>query len=195
MANPKAQATVIPLDPAKTNDQLEREAAKIGHKADAGPYSLKGLKTFPGREGEGFDAQLARDGKTVAHVHDDGNGGMIFIDWMDRQHGESAHEKAFDAFIETERAKIPADKKNEYDMLEREIFDGEIFVSDLVNQATLDRRFKRACKTHTLFQIDEEIGTGQWKQLKGATPEARTWVEKKYAGHRIRIINDEYASK
>lgn len=160
-----------------------------------GPYSLKALKTFPGMEGEGFDAQLVRDGRAVAHVHDDGNGGMIFIDWTDREHGESAHEKAFDAFIESERAKIPADQKNEYGMLEREIFDGETFVSDLVDQTTLDRRFKRSCKTHTLFQVDGEIGTGQWKQVKGVTPEARAWIMKKYEGCRIRIINDEYASK
>lgn len=193
MADSKAQVTVIPLDPSKTGEQLEREAAKIGHKADPGPYSLKSLKTFPGREGDGFDAKLVRDGKVVAHVHDDGNGGMIFFDWEDRNAG--ALEKVFDAFIETERAKIPADKKNEFDMLERELWSGETFVSGLVDQTTLDRRFKRATKTHTLFQVDGQIGTGAWQQVKGVTPEARAWVLKKYAGRNVRIINDEYQGR
>lgn len=153
------------------------EDRKDSVKPGTNPYTLKGLKTFTGMEGQGFNAKLVRDGKVVAALHDDGNGGCIFFDWVDRLHGASAEEKAFEAFIETERSKIPADK----------------FISDLVDRTTLDRRLRRGVRTHTLYQVGDQIGGNAWMQVKGVGREVRAWVEKKYAGQKVRIINDEYS--
>lgn len=46
-------------------------------------YAVKGVKTFRGREGEGYNATLYRDGKKVAFVTDDASGGQLDIDWED----------------------------------------------------------------------------------------------------------------
>lgn len=47
------------------------------------PYSVKGVKSFTGREGLGFEATLCRDGKAVAHVLDEARGGVFRFDWAD----------------------------------------------------------------------------------------------------------------
>jgi hypothetical protein len=50
-------------------------------------YTVKGLKTFVGTEGEGFNATLYRDGKAVAFVIEDASGGPLRIEWKDRDAG------------------------------------------------------------------------------------------------------------
>ena len=44
-------------------------------------FSVKGLKTFIGREGHGVNANLYYKGKKVAFLLDSGNGGCLDIDW------------------------------------------------------------------------------------------------------------------
>ena len=189
MADERPVVQEVPLDPSKTNEQEVNRPP--GRKALGGPYGLKALKTFPGMESTAFDAVLTRGNKPVAHIHDDGNGGALFVSWADRKGGLSADEEIFDAFIEEERAKIPADKMF-HGMPERQLFSGDVFLGNLLNEALLDRRWRRAVRTHTLFQVEQEIGTGEWKQVKGTEPEIRAHIAKKYAGKKIRIINDEY---
>src|SRR5687768_17542817 len=48
-------------------------------------YEAKGIKTFRGQEGEGYNASLYRDGKKVAFVIDDASGGMLDVEWLDRK--------------------------------------------------------------------------------------------------------------
>lgn len=50
-------------------------------------YTVKGIKTFIGMEGEGFNATLCRDGKPVAFVIDDASGGMMDFQWRDFDKG------------------------------------------------------------------------------------------------------------
>ena len=45
-------------------------------------YTIKGVKTFRGMEGQGFNATLCRDGKPVAHVDDEGCGGCYNWRWL-----------------------------------------------------------------------------------------------------------------
>lgn len=42
-------------------------------------YEIKNLKTFNGREGKGYNANLLRDGKKVAELIDSGDGGMVSV--------------------------------------------------------------------------------------------------------------------
>ena len=50
-------------------------------------YSVKGVKTFIGNEGHGFNATLYRDGKAIAFVYDDASGGPVAFEWKDRDQG------------------------------------------------------------------------------------------------------------
>lgn len=190
----------IPLDASKTNEQLEREAAAppplapAAAAAAAGPaYTLKGVKTFRGMDGHGLNATLCRDGKPVCDLVDEGSGGMMFFRWLDQRHGESKEEGLFKAFIEGERARIPADKRDEFQMLEREIFDGEHWVNALVDRMANDRRMRRMCKTKTCYQVGDQIGGDEFYATKGVGPELRAAIERKHAGKPVKFLNDEYA--
>lgn len=46
-------------------------------------YSVSKVKTFRGREGYGFNAELQRGGKPIAFVIDEANGGMYHFEWND----------------------------------------------------------------------------------------------------------------
>ena len=47
-------------------------------------YSVKGFKEHRGTEGYGYNATLYRDGKKIAFVIDEGNGGEVIFEWNDR---------------------------------------------------------------------------------------------------------------
>jgi len=44
-------------------------------------YSVKGIKTFVGMEGHGYNATLYRDGRPVAFAIDDASGGPLSVEW------------------------------------------------------------------------------------------------------------------
>lgn len=178
-----AQVTEIPLDPSKTNTQLERESHV---------YTVGKIKIFRGMEGEGLNAVLLRGKTPVAELIDEGNGGMMYYHWKDGHH-DTAEEAMFKAFIEEKRLEIPTDKRYaETGTPERELFDADIWVWDEVTRIESDRKFRRSCKKNTMFQVGEAIGGPEFKVITGVTPEIRAYIEKKYAGQKIRILNDEY---
>src|ERR1035437_5586271 len=58
--------------------------------------TVRKVKTFQGRKGEGFNAELVVDGKPVCFVIDEANGGMFHYDWYK---GTDTEEAMFDAVV------------------------------------------------------------------------------------------------
>lgn len=188
-----AEVTEIPVDTSKTNEQLEREAARVAARpapSDAHKYTVAKIKTFKGMEGSGLNAVLLKDGKQVAELLDEGCGGMMHYYWIDMNKG--GEEALFLAFIEAERLKIPADKESHKGFNDRELFEGDIWVWEHVEEVLHQRRFARICKKNMVFQVGDAIGGDSFRQVKGVTPEIRAWVEKKYAGQKVKFLNDDY---
>jgi hypothetical protein len=187
-----AEVTEIPVDPSKTNDRLEREAAgpKRPAPSDANKYEVAKIKTFRGMEGEGLNAVLLKNGKKVADILDEGNGGEMYYDWIDMNKG--VEEGQFQAFVEFQRGKIPADKVDADGFNDHNLFCADIWVWDEANRILDDRRNSRACKKTTIFQVGDKIGSEEWRTIKGVTPDVRAYVEKKYAGQKIVFMNDRY---
>lgn len=176
-----AVVTEIEVDPSKTNDQLERESYE---------YSVAKIKTFRGMEGDGLNAVLLRGKKKVADLLDEGRGGMMHYYWVD--HNKGGEEGLFKAFVKAEKAKIPADLKDKEGFNEHDLFDGDVWVWMQVDKVVNDKRFRKACKTKTLFQVGDKIGSDQFMALKGVDLATRQYIEKQYKGQKIRILNDEY---
>jgi len=145
-------------------------------------------------DGHGLNAKLCRDGNEVAFLLDEGSGGMLHFDWKDIMHGKSVEEGFFKAFIERERAKIPADKADEHNMNEREHFDGEMWVNALVDSMANAKRMKILCKTKTCYQVDEQIGSEEFFVVKGVDPKIRAAIEKKHVGKKVKFMNDEFGA-
>lgn len=154
-------------------------------------YTLRKVKTFRGMDGQGLNAELLRDGKVVAFLIDEGCGGMMRFDWMDRSHGASSEEDLWDAFIAEEKAKTDDTKADAHGHTERWYFDGETWVNKKVDDLLNEKRWRRLCKTNVIYQLGAGVGSDQFFKIKGGT-EMIAHLQHKYAGQNLRILNLEF---
>ena len=166
---------------------------------------MRKVKTFRGREGDGFNAELCRDGKPVAFVMDDANGGMYRWEWYDRSEPrvkktvEGYDGKPFERTMTPEEAKLEdhvatlPKESWEYDAELHAVTD-EIFVGGLVDDVANDKRMKRLCKTKVLFRLagDKE---GEYRTVKAAyDARVKEWMAGKYGDKVVEVLNDKYAA-
>ena len=59
--------------------------AASGINGPDGPYTVTGYKAHNTRNGVAFAAKLRRDGKIVGDIENDGNGGMTFVHYSNRE--------------------------------------------------------------------------------------------------------------
>lgn len=134
-------------------------------------YSVKGVKSFIGNEGHGFNATLYRDGKAVAFVYDDASGGPVAFEWKDRDGGlvevetrthdgrpwtvKMTHEeRAYHTFVS-------AMPKQSFEGMELDVT-MDIHVSDLVNDALLLKDVARMTKGKVAFiKVDGKLYTAK----------------------------------
>jgi hypothetical protein len=142
-------------------------------------YTVKSVKTFRGREGQGFNATLLCNGKPVAHVDDDANGGCYDFHWLNKDRAQAqADEDAFNAYVKT----LPP---MEY-MGDELIIDGDLFVSELVEEISLRKQMDRLLKTCVVL-----IEGGKMRNTKrGAQPTPALIEAVKKAHPTATILNE-----
>lgn len=155
-------------------------------------YHLKGLKTFNGNEGGGYECNIYLGTKKIARAFNDANGGPDDFHFFDR-----ADEKPFAdftaAWYETSASKPEWEalvKKYGGDADPGVAHKMECWVSTAIDDAENEKRFKRLSKTKTLFMLkgDEK---DNWRTLN--TPlsaKAVQWIRNKYAD-RVETIYGE----
>ena len=142
--------------------------------SDFGDYEVKGVKSFIGMEGYGFNATLYRKGKKVAFCIDSGDGGMVDIQWLvksPKNREEYPSEEAYKAAWERYHAAV----KVEQDLLDAHLktlepvpcewgdkkplkIDEGWFVADCVTKWEREkdiRKMQRQCKTKTLYRTKD----------------------------------------
>lgn len=138
-------------------------------------YTVRKVKSFEGMEGLGFNAELVRDGKPVAFVIDEGNGGcfnfrwydhsatMVEVPWVDYKGNpvviRCTPEEA--ALHEAIRGKT---WESEFSEGSKQM-DLDMFVGGLVDEHENDKRFRRLAKTKTLYRVAGQAD-GVWNVLK-----------------------------
>lgn len=145
-------------------------------------YTIKNLKTLQGREGQAFTCSIYRDGKKVGLAHDDGNGGMTHVDWVDAKGAwvsreyHVAQEAAFAAWTREHAAGWITEYLNGNDG-----HDAELGISMLVDDYQQTADLKRHSRTKVLFRLPED-GDESYRYVahKGRVPEATAWVRSKY---------------
>ena len=131
-------------------------------------YTIKGLKSFRGNEGHGFNATLYRDGKKVCFVMDSAQGGEMDFEWCDRKApfveitGQNYKDEPY-TYKGTPEEKILHDHVE--GMFYPEEFHGQKlamgtdgFVSKLVEDLESARWEKRQCQKKTLLPIERRQG-------------------------------------
>lgn len=146
---------------------------------DKGKYSIKGIKSFQGMEGYGFNATLLRDGKPVAFCIDEGCGGEVRIEWKDGYHGtpEEARLTAHLATIPPVLSDLGGEGADKITLT----VDAGWFVTDLVSDEEERRRLERLAKKSILFRLPTDK-KGAWSYLKGTprTPASEAYVLRKH---------------
>jgi len=138
-------------------------------------YMVQKVKSFEGMEGKGFNAELVRDGKPVAFVIDEGNGGCYYFRWYDR--GAVTVDvpwvdyKGNPVVVRCTPEEAAMHEEIRGKMWESEFLDGQkqmdldMFVGELVDAHENAKRFKRLAKAKTLFRYVGEP-EGAWHVLK-----------------------------
>lgn len=144
----------------------EREAA-------VARYGMRGFKEMEGRDGMAYSLTLLRDGKPVARVRNDGNGGETWWENPDgrlmRQNEESEIEADAVAWFvgsDTER--------DHWGFMEGKVPSGcrDVLVEELMRREDERKWFMKETRggKRVLFQIGDAVGTQSWRQFPLKAP-------------------------
>jgi len=143
------------------------------------PYSVKGVKSFQGMEGLGFECSLYKDGKRIGTVTDVCDGGGYLQ--CNLKEGE---EEALEAYCKT----LPSETSEEYDITID--IDPCIFMSRLVDEFETNKTYKRWCKAKTVFRIDGD-DEGSFRTINHVFDDkVKALLEQKYPNQGLYIVNE-----
>ena len=135
-------------------------------------------------EGHGFNANLYRNGKKVALVIDQADGGEYIFEWVD---GTSKKEEAF--LHEHIHGKT-WDFEGEANQMSPDIFVSELLEEHMKQKEAC--RIERLLKTKTVYVIhNAKTGEEETWTLKALFCEkVKQHLVKKYGGSLVRILNE-----
>ena len=106
-------------------------------------FTIKGLKTFTGREGYGINANLYHKGKKVAFLLDSGNGGCLDVDW---ENGYTWKDNPI----------IPLIKSDEFGLGDY-TWDEETICNNLIDEYLKVKDFKKVMKKVVVLSTKNQI--------------------------------------
>lgn len=152
-------------------------------------YTITKIKTFNGREGQGLNATICKDGKAICYVMDDASGGDVDYDYRNpKQNATSFHattkemaeqaerelgEYCWSLLTPTEQVEEMAgaqEMKSSYaPELKVEMYVHhsavETWVNNFVDALSNKKRMDRIAKTKTLFRLQGD-SLEEWRTLK-----------------------------
>lgn len=166
-------------------------------------YAITKIRTFQGREGYGLNATITRDGKPIAFVLDDANGGEMRIDFRNPgQTPKSFHGTTTQSATEAEKVffdfarqwwntapEAQAVREQHADLLRKYPNSGRGeptgfgCACDWINTMVDHARFVKMAQKKTLFRLkDDQPGT--WRALSGGAynAEAQKYLDQKFPG-------------
>lgn len=150
-------------------------------------YSVKKVRTFEGREGLGYNADLYRGNKKIASVIDDAHGGDLMINWLDRNE---------ETLLEQHCATLPPlPPLPSHPQLPALDVDCGLFIEELVNSFQREKdlnKMRKQCLTKTLYRTSQ-CGYGAYYIMKNVcTDQIRQHLRTKH-GNDVEIFNDVLA--
>ena len=149
-------------------------------------YTVRNLKTFRSDDGGGFSCILMKDGKRVAEIVNDGNGGCFKFWWDDRQTVVDVKALTYDdkphvykgspeeAALWATCMAIP--QFESYGIMMST--NPDMFVEDLVGDLEVEKAVKRLLKHYTILDGEAVL---QWKNVTPAQhPKLREHIAAKY---------------
>lgn len=158
------------------------------------PYTVSALKTWNTHDGGGYQGNLIRDGKRVGTFHDDGHGGSVLLEFLEKKGGQIVRnkdeEEAFYAYIKT-LPRVGTDMVDPHDDTKLFIYEmnSDTFIAELVEDSESIKWFKRHCAKETVFQLKGDPPE-KWRTLKMPyNKKAQRYLDEKYGDKVIEIAN------
>ncbi len=169
-------------------------------------YSVKGVKTFLGMEGYGYNATLYREKKKVATVIDSGDGGETMINWEDRLakrveltgRNFSGKEFTYDGTPEEKilielLAKEPMKKDDDGIMTDGYSETEDMFIGSLVTDYEMKKELRRLCKGNVCYKLKSDPAGTYYARKATYSEKAKAILEQEH-GDNLDIIYNERRS-
>lgn len=152
-------------------------------------YTLKGIKTFNGMEGGGYEANLYLGKKKVGTCFNDGNGGCDYFHFNKKE-----YEAPFVAFCkewyQTSQAKAEFEKLTAQYGTDADNYSQsyamESWVSEFLASREEEKNLKRWSKTKTLFRLKGDP-VGEWRTYNTVDPRVIPHIREKHGDQIERI--------
>lgn len=177
-------------------------------------YTITKIKTFNGREGQGLNATICKDGKPICFVLDDASGGEVRFDYRNPlQNAKSFNattpemaKAAEDGLTEFCRAwyetSPQAEESRRHDAEMRRTYADwepsyvEDWVNTLVDDYQTKKRFDRISKTKTLFRLaGDKAGEYRTIGVPYSDPRCPKFMQDKYGDKLIEIWGVDLSAK
>lgn len=141
-------------------------------------YTVCKVKFFRGRDGYGFNAELLKDGKKIAFVIDEGCGGCLHYEWVDIKERDVLCE-----YVKT----LPS-LKTKFGDISADI---DLYVSRLADDYETGKKFKRLCKTKTIFRLKSDNEDAYRMINRHFDSAVKVFLLKKYGESLGEIVNEK----
>jgi hypothetical protein len=171
-----------------------------------GTYDVKSVKTFRGTDDEGYNAVLTREGKPVAEAVYDGGGGEVNLYWLDYEVRPRVEVQWTSYDGQPMVIACTPEEARLYEQIRGQTFvceyfpdnpspmSPDVFIGSLVEDFLNDKRFKRLCKTQTLFRLQGDP-TGVYRTCKHVYDEAmKAHLRQKHGTTIVEILNEKYTA-
>jgi hypothetical protein len=151
-------------------------------------FEIKKFKSFRGMEGIGFNADLWVDGVKACEIDDAANGGEYGYNWVSKEMEQkvTTHVAALPiipSVTDMDKGLWPDGRKQDMDG----------FVAGIVENYENDKRFKRICKSKTVFRLATDP-PDQYRTLKAPyLPQGKAWIATRYPNQQVEVLNLKYA--
>jgi hypothetical protein len=117
-------------------------------------YTLAKLKTPKSRQGVAVYADLMRDDVKVATIADEGNGGAMFIDYVNADEEKAFTEFAVEVFTKMADDEFGAEVRSTFATSERSQV--EFWINRTVDLTLTAKSFDRQAKKKTIYRVEGE---------------------------------------
>ncbi len=151
---------------------------------------IKSLKTCQGREGTAYSCTVYVDGKKVANARQDGNGGMLWIDWsISNEPGyNNPVKERLQIYCNAQPDRVHSAGAHTFSTK----IDIETLIEDAVDALIQERQLRKWCKAKVVFRL-VSTPEGEYLSYKGEyNARTRAQLELSYGKDLVEIVNERF---
>ena len=164
-------------------------------------YSVQKVRRFTGHEGPGYNAELLRDGVVIATVIDQGDGGDVHCQWINR---DRVPCKVACAVNGTANINLCVEEAALYEHLrgQQDEIAGEMhpkttysYMWELINDYAEMQAMKRRCRIHTCYRLAGQKKGEYMSMAIVFSPDIAERLRKQYGDKLETVYNEQFVKE